>query len=136
LSHPKVGDIDLVWGKEGTGKSDGFGLAKIAKYHPEVLGDLQGMLNEMRIKDASENRIRLASEKREASVSLNWNNKNKKWLLTAYEKETSPNSKTTNTTISNKPEGGDTALSSDNVSFHKDANNSSTAKQNPENLFH
>lgn len=40
LHHKDIGDIDLVWGKEGTAKSDGFGLAKLAKYHPEVLGNL------------------------------------------------------------------------------------------------
>ncbi|WP_240329922.1 hypothetical protein [Helicobacter suis] len=31
-----LGDIDLVWGKAGSAKSDGYGLAKITKYHPEV----------------------------------------------------------------------------------------------------
>lgn len=40
--HPKdIGDIDLVWGVEGTGKSDGYGLSKLVKYHPEVLDNLQ-----------------------------------------------------------------------------------------------
>ena len=43
LHHPEVGDIDLIWGKEGTGKSDGYGLAKLVKYHPEVVDDLQGI---------------------------------------------------------------------------------------------
>ena len=36
LHHKDVGDIDLVWGKAGTGKSDGYGLAKLVKFHPEV----------------------------------------------------------------------------------------------------
>ncbi|WP_240330151.1 hypothetical protein, partial [Helicobacter suis] len=25
-----------MWGKAGSAKSDGYGLAKITKYHPEV----------------------------------------------------------------------------------------------------
>lgn len=47
LHHKDIGDIDLVWGKEGTGKSDGYGFAKLAKYHPEVLDNLQELLDEM-----------------------------------------------------------------------------------------
>ncbi|HEY5798629.1 MAG TPA: hypothetical protein VIT92_00335, partial [Burkholderiaceae bacterium] len=31
LNHPELGPIDLVWGKEGTGASDGYGLAKLLK---------------------------------------------------------------------------------------------------------
>lgn len=44
LYHKDVGDIDLVWGVEGTGKSDGYGLAKLLKYHPEVLDNIQLLL--------------------------------------------------------------------------------------------
>lgn len=40
LHQKDVGDIDLVWGIEGTGHSDGMGLAKLVKYHPEVVGQL------------------------------------------------------------------------------------------------
>jgi len=29
LHHPDIGDIDLVWGEEGTGNSDGYGLASL-----------------------------------------------------------------------------------------------------------
>lgn len=47
LHHKDIGDIDLVWGNEGTGKSDGYGLAKLAKFHPEVLDNLQEILDEM-----------------------------------------------------------------------------------------
>ena len=87
LHHKDVGDIDLVWGKVGTGDSDGYGLAKLAQFHPEVLGDLQGILDDMSVASRTENRVVLESEKHEASVRLSWNDKSKKWLLTAYKKD-------------------------------------------------
>lgn len=40
LHHKDIGDIDLVWVKEGTGHSDGYGLSKLVKYHPEVPDNL------------------------------------------------------------------------------------------------
>lgn len=42
LHHPDIGEIDLVWDEEGIGHHDGYGLAKLVKHHPEMLGDLQG----------------------------------------------------------------------------------------------
>ncbi len=87
LHHPEVGDIDLVWGKEGTSNSDGLGLAKLVKWHPEVLSDLQGLLNRLN-KDPAQsgkNRTRLVDEKGTAVVRLQWNGDAKNWLLTAFE---------------------------------------------------
>lgn len=88
LNHPDVGDIDLVWGEEGTGNKDGFGLAKLQKFHPEVLDDLQGFLSTLAKdpKRSGKNRVRLVSEGGEAAVSLDWKGDRKVWLLTAYEK--------------------------------------------------
>ncbi|MDR2178485.1 MAG: hypothetical protein LBP20_10675, partial [Treponema sp.] len=82
-----MGDIDLVWGKAGTGKSDGFGLSKIVEFHPEVLDDLQRHLEGMIVKSRSANRIKLESPTHEASISLNYQGESKTWLLTEYEKE-------------------------------------------------
>lgn len=59
LHHKDIGDIDLVWGNEGTGKGDGFGLSKLVKYHPEVLENLQEILDDMHIVDRTDNRIQL-----------------------------------------------------------------------------
>ena len=85
LYHKDIGDIDLVWGEEGTGKSDGFGLAKLVKYHPEVLDNLQGVLNSLKVKTKSKNRIILEDENHRSAISLNWKGADKKWLLSAYE---------------------------------------------------
>jgi hypothetical protein len=90
LSHPEVGEIDLVWGEAGTSASDGYGLAKIEKYHPEVLDDLQGVLDSLSVKSKSANRIILESDTHKAAVSLEWFGKEKKWLLSEYKKEASP----------------------------------------------
>lgn len=87
LSHQEVGDIDLVYGEVGTSHSDGYGLAKLAKYHPEVLDDLQGIIDDMEVVRKTKNRAQLESKSHKASVRLTWNGKLKNWLLTAYEKD-------------------------------------------------
>ena len=68
----------------------------------------------MHIVSRSENRIKLESDTHQASVRLTWDNQEKKWLLTAFEKKeaSEPIDKTTNTD-DNPAEDlrGDTALS-------------------------
>ncbi|WP_295442023.1 PLxRFG domain-containing protein [uncultured Thiodictyon sp.] len=88
LHHPDVGDIDLVWGEEGTARSDGSGLAKLVKWHPEVLGDLQGFISSLTVKQRDKKRIQLwdGADKR-AVIKLTFDERRKLWLLTAYEKE-------------------------------------------------
>ncbi|MGN1229309.1 MAG: hypothetical protein ACI4T5_06595, partial [Prevotella sp.] len=97
LHHKDIGDIDLVWGKEGTGHSDGFGLAKLIKYHPEVVDNLQEIIDEMSVVSRSENRVNLESKKYKAGVRLTWNEKKKTWLLTLFEKKNSASDNTTDT---------------------------------------
>lgn len=113
LHHKDIGDIDLVWGNAGTAKSDGFGLAKLVKYHPEVVEHLQEILDDMHIVKRSENRINLESDTHKAAVRLTWNKERKKWLLTAFEKKETPKSidKTTDTGDNPMDLRGDTALS-------------------------
>ena len=60
LHHPAVGDIDLVWGKPGTAAKDfedGYGLSKILAKHPEVAGNLQGILGGMGVTGRTANRV-------------------------------------------------------------------------------
>ena len=73
-------------GKAGTNRHDGYGLAKLVRWHPEVLSDLQGLIGSMRVTQRSENRVHLESEDHEASVRLQWDGQSKHWLLTAYQK--------------------------------------------------
>ena len=82
LHHKDIGDIDLVWGNEKAG------LQKIAKKHPEVLGNLQEIIGGMRVVSESPNRIKLESPTHFAVVSKEFLGKERgKWLLTAYEKK-------------------------------------------------
>ena len=131
LHHDAVGDIDLVWGKAGTKHSDGFGLSKLVKYHPEVVEHLQEILNDMKVDKVSPNRINLSSDKYKAAIRLDYDGESKTWLLTAYEKEKSSDSnKTTDTvTVSSK---GDTALSQseDSSSDGKDTTKSYDLQEN------
>jgi len=129
LSHPEIGAIDLVWGDEGTGHSDGYGLAKLVKYHPEVVDKLQEILNDMHIVSKSENRINLESEKYRAAVRLTWDDQRKTWLLTVFEKKNSALDNTTDTgETSNGSERNDTATPQNTVSESKGSDNSGTSK--------
>ena len=130
LHHKDIGDIDLVWGKEGTGHSDGYGLSKLVKYHPEVLDNLQEILNDMRVVSSSKNRVNLESETHKAGVRLTWDGERKSWLLTAFKKETSASDKRTDTAATSLE--GDTALSQTEGSAAKIDNSFETAKENGE----
>lgn len=130
LHHKDIGDIDLVWDKEGTGHSDGYGLSKLVKYHPDVLDNLQEILNDMRVVSSSKNRVNLESETHKAGVRLTWDGERKSWLLTAFKKETSASDKRTDTVATSLE--GDTALSQTEGSAAKIDNSSETAKENEE----
>ena len=110
LHHPDLGDIDLVWGEAGTGASDGYGLAKLLKWHPEVVDGLQEILSSMKVASRSENRIRLESADHAASVRLSWDGQAKHWLLTAYEKRGDTGTRTDTADTSG---GDDTARPTD-----------------------
>ncbi|MDL0104622.1 hypothetical protein [Campylobacter vicugnae] len=84
----RFGDIGIVWGVEGTAKSDGWGIAKIAKYHPEALDKMEEMLK-MPIIAQSENRIKLSDGKYFMSIRKDFNGEKQNWVLTAFEKEES-----------------------------------------------
>lgn len=131
LHHKDIGDIDLVWGEEGTGKSDGFGLAKLEKYHPEVLDNLQNILDDMHVVQRSDNRVRLESASHQAAVRLTWDNQKKNWLLTAFEKKNSAPDNTTDTAETLKEgERNDTATPQNTVSIGKDTDKSSSVQEN------
>ncbi|MDY3911826.1 MAG: hypothetical protein SO000_01395, partial [Sodaliphilus sp.] len=130
LHHDEIGDIDLVWGKAGTSKSDGYGLAKLVKFHPEVLDNLQEILDGMHVTKRTENRVQLESDEYQAAVRLTWNGDEKIWLLTAFKKRETSEPTNSRTDVDSNHEGmpDDTApRQSSDVSASKDS--ASEAKQ-------
>ncbi len=128
LHHDEIGDIDLVWGKAGTKKSDGYGLAKLVKFHPEVLDNLQGILDGMHVTMRSENRVQLENNEYQAAVRLTWNGEEKLWLLTAFKKKETSEPTNSRTDVDSNLDGksDDTATrQSSDVSASKDRNNPS-----------
>ncbi|MCR2121429.1 hypothetical protein, partial [Campylobacter upsaliensis] len=82
-------DIDLVWGEAGSGKSDGFGLAKIVKYHPEVLDKLDDIIKNTPMVKETDNRYNLENENYKIAIRKDFEGKKTNWLLTAFEKKDS-----------------------------------------------
>lgn len=133
LHHKDIGDIDLVWGNEGTGKSDGFGLAKLVKYHPEVLDDLQEILDDMTVVKKNADRVQLESKTHKASVRLAWDKEKKNWLLTAYEKKNSASDNTTDTAeTAMSGKRNDTATPQNTVSAGKVSESPETKQEKKE----
>ncbi|WP_285657696.1 PBECR2 nuclease fold domain-containing protein [Helicobacter bizzozeronii] len=84
-----LGYIDLVWGESGTGKSDGWGLSKIAKYHPEVLDKLEELVQTLPIVKETPNRYQLENANYRASIRKDFEGVARNWVLTAFEKKES-----------------------------------------------
>lgn len=114
LYHIDIGAISIVYGNEK------FGLIKIAKKHPEVLHDLQGIMDTMCIVMISDNRIKLESDTHYAVISRNYLGKiHTPWLLTAFEKKNSVPDNTMNTGETTKGKRNDTATPQNTVSKDK-----------------
>ena len=126
LHHHTIGDISLVWGDKKTG------LDKILRKHPEVVDNLQSIIDSMEVVQESDNRIKLESLTHFAVVSKEYKGEpREQWLLTAYKKrESLENGKSMDTATSSL--GGDTALSQSKESAAKIDNSSETAKENSE----
>lgn len=126
LHHHTIGDISLVWGDKKTG------LDKILRKHPEVVDNLQSIIDSMEVVQESDNRIKLESPTHFAVVSKEYKGEpREQWLLTAYEKrESLENGKSMDTATSSL--GGDTALSQSKGSAAKIDNSSETSKENGE----
>ena len=126
LHHHTIGDISLVWGDKKTG------LDKILRKHPEVVDNLQSIIDSMEVVQESDNRIKLESPTHFAVVSKEYKGEpREQWLLTAYEKrESLENDKSMDTATSSL--GGGTALSQSKGSAAKIDNSSETSKENVE----
>lgn len=128
LHHKNVGEIALVYGDEKSG------LRKIELKHPEVLNDLQGILDSMEIVQQSDNRIKLESPTHFAVVSRDYQGEPRSpWLLTAFEKKNSVPVNTMDTGETLTGGGNDTATPKNAVSGYKgneiSGNTSASPKQ-------
>ena len=118
LHHRDIGDISVVYG------TDSYGLAHIAKKHPEVLNDLQGTIEGMAITSQSDNRIVLESPTHRAVISKMLGDKfTSDWLLTAYEKKNPASASSSD--IETEPEGkqNGTATLQNEISANKVSEN-------------
>ena len=120
LHHKDVGEIAIVWDNAKAG------LQKIAKKHPEVLDNLQKVIDGMNVVQESDNRIKLESDTHFAVVSRDWQGeKRSPWLLTAYEKkESSATNNRMDTADTSKGKRNDTATPQDTASASKDTQSS------------
>ena len=120
LHHKDVGEIAIVWGNAKAG------LQKIAKKHPEVLDNLQEVIDGMNVVQESDNRIKLESDTHFAVVSRDWQGeKRSPWLLTVYEKkESSATNNRMDTADTSKGKRNDTATPQDTASASKDTQSS------------
>ncbi|STP13346.1 PBECR2 nuclease fold domain-containing protein [Helicobacter cinaedi] len=85
----EIGDITLAWGEKGTGKSDGWGLAKIVEYHPEVLDKLDELVQNLPIVKENANRYQLENDMYKLSIRKDFEGQKENWILTAFEKDES-----------------------------------------------
>ncbi|MGG7049270.1 hypothetical protein U5B16_09540, partial [Campylobacter sp. M4] len=101
----EIGDITLHWGDVGSGKSDGSGLAKIVKFHPEVLNNLDELVQTLPIKKETQRRYQLENENYKVGIRKDFNGDNQNWVLTAFEKKDSIARRTTDLSSSQSDKG-------------------------------
>lgn len=87
LYNKHVGYVDIVYGYAGTKNSDGFGLAKIIRFHPEVINKIGKIFSNLDMKSKSANRIILENDDYKCVVSLMLFERKKTWLLTLFKKK-------------------------------------------------
>lgn len=84
IHKPGLGDIDFVYGKAG---SDGYGLAHIAEKHPEIIRSIPKIIQNGSVINQAQDRLFIQDSSQRAIIRLDWNGKDKKWLVTAFEAE-------------------------------------------------
>lgn len=95
LCHPIIGNIDIVWGEHDVKTNNGYGLKHIIEKHSKEIKELgftvenfipiviqYGNLNEVK-KD--EDKIFLESSMFRVVIKTTWNNRKKKFLLSAFD---------------------------------------------------
>jgi hypothetical protein len=89
LYHPKIGEIDLVWGfYKNDKRGSGHGLVKIIAKHPEALENMQPILLKMTVKYINKTvGYNLKGYGYKGNVRLIHNGEQRRWLMTLFEKE-------------------------------------------------
>ncbi|CUU76627.1 Uncharacterised protein [Campylobacter hyointestinalis] len=81
-------DITLVWGIEGTSHSDGYGLAKIAKYHPEAIDKLDNIISKGEFYKDEKGRLNIRYNDDIVGLRENWlGNETAPWIISSYTKK-------------------------------------------------
>lgn len=87
-----IGDIDIVWGEAGTGKS-GYGLSHIIRRRneegyngEEFVKQLPDIINNGKVidRDKGLGRLYVLNNNKEVAIRLTWDNKERNWLVSAY----------------------------------------------------
>lgn len=124
LHYKGIGDIDLVWGDRKQG------LSHIIEKHPDVADNLQTLLDDMHIKQHSDNRIVLESDTHKAVVSkMKGDETTDNWLLTAYEKKKSASASSSDIETEPKGKWNGTATPQNGLSSAGKVSESSNALQ-------
>lgn len=118
LHHPQIGDIDLVHGFYDPATDAGYGLAKIAAKHPEMMDELGGIVSNAQVLSRSANRVVLTDPGHRAIVRLEFDGEAKTWLMTAYE------------TRGESPRAGGTTESPDGLQVASHSSATSRAEDN------
>ena len=80
-------DIGLVWGEAGTGKSDGYGLAKIVKYHPEAVNEIDNVIKNGTFFIDEKGRPNFKLDNKIVGLRDNWQGeKTPYWIISSYKK--------------------------------------------------
>ncbi|QDS05039.1 DUF3519 domain-containing protein [Campylobacter fetus subsp. fetus] len=81
-------DITLVLGIEGTSHSDGYGLAKIAKYHPEAVDKLDNIISKGEFYKDEKGRLNIKYNDDIVGLRENWlGNETAPWIISSYTKK-------------------------------------------------
>ncbi|MDJ0897137.1 MAG: hypothetical protein QNJ92_18470 [Alphaproteobacteria bacterium] len=86
LHKERLGSINVHWGRAGPSeRNKGEGLAKIAKWHPEVpLADLDQILRKATVKAELVDRFVLETRKFRIVLAKGWEGRPGLWLMTAH----------------------------------------------------
>ena len=89
INKEGLGPIDLVWGKAG---ENGYGLAHVVERHgEETARKIPQIIAEGQVRmESPQNAAVIETLLHKAVIRLDWDGKQKRWLVTAYEKSPRP----------------------------------------------